>query len=392
MPHAFRWLSGAVGMVFFFNYDAPAEVEVIPPLVTRHGRAVDVYTFGPGMVSLMGVQAGTLRVAWGAAFEEEVQNRQGVGVGEVLGPPKGAFTLEGLWVRDPVLAPADMIRGLVGRAFQYKGSTYRVKEVEHVGANRDFLKATLTGTAMAGVDGNEEAGLTYVGGVLGDGPESGPTVDIYGVWTATRMRRVSAPVSANAIPELGDAHPRFSFLKFQGCGEARTGRGYCELPLIYKGLRTSPGPLRAKLDVGTSEEPIQSHPRFADMANIDRVMDVIEALRRGDLRLGIFPGDGVPDVILSGLALELYQRILKGNEAYLEAGASFTNVQYYSGAVSDPGNPGTLGGHPTGAPVYPGRTWLYSGMQLIEEGPSLIRAERTWLLSARGGWDTTLYG
>jgi len=377
-------------MVFFLNYEVPPPV-ITPVAVRKFGRAVDVYEFGVGTQVLKGVQGVQLRVRWGLSFEEELQNNRGEVVGEVLGARRGTFELDGLWVGDPVAVPGGRMRVLVGQAFQFEGMNFRVKEVTPMRGNRDFHRVTLTGTATEGMDGSPGGGTQYVGSVFGYGPESGPTVDVYGVWTATVMRRVAAPVSSGVIPNLGDAHPRFNFLKFQGCGEARTGRGYCELPLIYKGLRTSPGPLRARLDIGTSEEPIQSHPRYVVIPQLDRVMDVIEAVRRGDLRLGIFPGDGVPDVLLVGLGLELYQRIMQGNESYLDAGATFTSVQYYGSAVGDPGDPGRLGGHPTGAPSYPGRTWLYTGLQLVEEGPNLIRAERTWLLSARGGWDPVLY-
>jgi hypothetical protein len=205
------------------------------------------------------------------------------------------------------------------------------------------------------------------------------------------MRRVRAPVLAAHIPDLGSVHPRFPFMKLQGVGEASLRRGFCEIPLIYKGLKVSPGPLRSRLSRTTSEEPIQTHPRYSGMNGLDAVMDIIEALRRGDLRLGITPGDDKTDVFLTPLALELYARIMKGNEAYLAAGETWTSVQYYNEPVSDTLDPGTIS-QPTGAPVYGNRNYLYTGMDLVEEGPFLIRAERTWLLSAAGGWDTTIYG
>jgi hypothetical protein len=381
-------------MVFFFNYEGEVTtISPLPPVVAKkHGKAVEVYTFGPGMVKLMGVQAGTLTVKWGPAFEQEVGDRRGVPVGEVLGPPRGEFTLEGLWVKDAAKAPSDQIQDMIGVAFQYKNVTYRVKEVEHARGSREFLRAVLVGTAVLGTDGNFGGDLTYVGNVFAYGPESGPSVDAYGVWSSTVIRRAAVPVSSFAIPNLGDLHPRFGFMKLQSVGECQVVRGYAEIPCIYKGLPLSPGPLRCRMSRTTSEEPIQTHPRYSQINDLDAVMDIIEALRRGDLRLGITPGDGKRDVFLAPMGLELYQRIMSGNEAYLAAGETWTAVQYYSQSVGDTLNPGGIGVPLGGAPGYSNRNYLYTGMDLVEEGPSLIRAERTWLLSAPGGWDSTIYG
>jgi hypothetical protein len=331
-------------------------------------------------------------VTWEPSFEEEIQNNQGLTRGEMLGPRRGTFELEGLWVGDAVADPGNVKRVLVGQSFSYEGMVFRVKRVVPMRGNREFLRVSLSGTAVEGMDGSANGGVTAVGTVFGNGPESGPSVDAYGVWSSTVMRRVRAPVLAAHIPDLGSVHPRFPFMKLQGVGEASLRRGFCEIPLIYKGLKVSPGPLRSRMSRTTSEEPIQTHPRYADMQGLDAVMDIIEALRRGDLRLGITPGDDKTDVFLTPLALELYARIMKGNEAYLASGETWTSVQYYSQAVSDNLNPGTIG-TPTGSPPqYGGRNYLYTGLDLVEEGPSLIRAERTWLLSAPGGWDATIYG
>ena len=370
-------------MIVFCNW-VPKSVKRKRPIVVKHGNAGTLYEFGIDHKAILGVQPVTLRESWRLSFESGVKGRNGLPNGEALGPRRAEYEMDGYWVGGNV--PLDSI---VRSSFTLLGRTYFVKDVQRTKANREFVRVKVTGTSEDGV-GNVPGSVVNVGAVFGEGPSQGPEVDSYGVWSDTVIRRVPAPVSANSIPQIASAHPRYGFMKLQSVGQASVREGYAEVPCLYRGLQFSPGPILTKLDKTSGEEPLPSHPRYANIVGLDKAVDLIRAIMRGDARLGLFPGAEVPSVWFTGNALELYKKMASGKEAYFAPGQTFSWTQYASQKIIENESVPRIE-TPVGAPTYTNRTWLYTGAVQTEEGPGVVRIERTALLSALGGWDVDIY-
>jgi hypothetical protein len=119
--------------------------------ISKHGKANGVYTFGINdaqtlaIAALTGLQGNTLRINGEPEFEAEAQNEEGVTDGLVLGPQKKTFELEGLVV------DRDLYNAAAGTGFSYDGDYYIIRNVGEAKGNREFLRGTFTGTAMAGI-------------------------------------------------------------------------------------------------------------------------------------------------------------------------------------------------------------------------------------------------
>lgn len=220
------------------------------------------------------------------------------------------------------------------------------------------------------------------------------TRDQAGLWTGTHEFHCPKEELAALIPSRGEAH---HFIGFLGVSKVTiNGMAGALIRMIVHYAGYQPGEdgeseeAEYTLSLSTSEEPIETHPRYDALSDFD-IMEAVELARNPPKSAD---GKKVREVDTSGwdaLKVELYQDIQAGLEAYREPRVTWTKRW-----VSDqrPQNLNAIGeiDTPEGSPppVAAGRNWLNAGMTSRERG-EVFENEITWELSGRGGWNTRYY-
>ncbi len=222
--------------------------------------------------------------------------------------------------------------------------------------------------------------------------------DKAGLWTGEQKYHCQERDLARLLPKRGAAHPKFGFLGVDEVEFEIMQDGVVIVSAMYAGASfedEEEGEPTAEysLDVTTSEEPIETHPRYSSDEGLSPE-DISEAVELARNPPKTDDGKEVAEVDTGEweeLKVELYDVVRSGLESYREPRVTWT-MRWVSderpddlntiGEIDDPaGNPPEAG---------KGRNWLNAGIRSTERG-GVFDNERVWDLSGRGGWDERFY-
>lgn len=210
------------------------------------------------------------------------------------------------------------------------------------------------------------------------------TTDKYGLSTGTYRWEMLVTASPTLGTPVASSHPLNSNLVLERSTlGVEDGIAFAEGE--YAGIIGSDPTPVYELDVSSSEEPIESHPSFADFAT-----DANGATY--DKTSGEFVGfTKRPLYDPANPNYEVTNAAWVGVRSYLNAGAVWREIRISktnSVSISDVGHIAS----PAGTPPSPGsgRTWLYAGASMQQRG-NVYTIRREWRLSGLRGWNPTIY-
>jgi hypothetical protein len=172
-------------------------------------------------------------------------------------------------------------------------------------------------------------------------------------------------------------HPRWTFLQLDKRTITRREDGDWDIVGDYFGVDGNPEPIYS-LDIGTGQEPIETHPDFATLAGTP-------PSGGGTTSEGaVFDGDGLFVGFKSGDLVGV-RSYLASSTTWREtlvtrtrpSGAELTNI----GKIDTPNGP---------APTPGGRNWLFASIS-YEQKARTYTVRREWILAGPGGWNADLY-
>lgn len=220
--------------------------------------------------------------------------------------------------------------------------------------------------------------------------ESG-TVDRFGVDILTRVEEVPARRFPALLRSKYSVHPRYVNMAVSKISWqlARHGQFY-RVTYTYEGFILGLPEPTYTLSAALSEEPIELHPNFQDIAGTP------SSPQNGAVFVDPDTGKITTDND-RGVFREFFATVSgsandkAGIESYLSPGATWQET-YFS--TARPSNLGSLGEIDTPSGPKPsigsGRNWLYSGADYTRRG-GIYEIRKTWLLSGRNGWDSDIY-
>jgi hypothetical protein len=142
------------------------------------------------------------------------------------------------------------------------------------------------------------------------------------------------------------------------------------------------------LEIATQEQPLLSHPRYRDAAEIT-------AEERTALAKVIAGDIDAEEEISSALGLEALEKIKAGIEAFFAPALTLRERGTSTSSATNLGDVGKriTGGLPGGFPATfgSGQNFLYAGLNQTSLGTGRFEFERVFLGSGFGGWDPDLY-
>lgn len=220
--------------------------------------------------------------------------------------------------------------------------------------------------------------------------------DQAGLWTGRQEYHCPKNELARLIPGRGEAHHFMTFMGVSKVEIVGMAGQLVKMSVEYAGYQ--PGEDDAgesdeaeyTLALSTSEEPIETHPRYDALSDFD-----IQEARELALNPPK-PADGkkITEVDTTGwdpLKVELFEDLRKGLEAYREPRVTWTKRWVSNARPDDLNRIGEID-VPEGSPPAPaaGRNWLNAGITSRERG-EVFENEMVWELSGRGGWSTRYY-
>lgn len=219
--------------------------------------------------------------------------------------------------------------------------------------------------------------------------------DDKGLSTGSMSWTCATDTAMSRAPKIGSVHPYASYL-YMTKRTITLSKGVATIVGEYAGLEPNLGDQSGpvyELHIGVGEEPIQTHPDFvtkiggkpSNPLNGARFIDPTTGDITKDDKLGVF---------------DRFVAIVNGErnpfapiESYLDASEITFREQYTSRARPSSLNGVGEIGTPPGAAPNPsrGRNWLYIGLTYSQHG-RVFSVTREWRLSARGGWNQTIYG
>jgi len=195
-------------------------------------------------------------------------------------------------------------------------------------------------------------------------------------------------------PEIGSAHPFAKFMKMDK-REIVFSAGLAVITGDFAGMDPSKGdesdPVY-ELSIGTSDEPIETHPDF---------ITEIGGKPSAPLHGAVFINPGTGDITTDD-SIGVFEKFsfmdgdeknkLAGLEAYLDASEIIWRKRYTSQTRPNDIEEVTTIQNPEGPnpSLGKGRTWLYIGLSYTEPG-DVFSVTKEWKGSARGGWLEGLY-
>lgn len=224
--------------------------------------------------------------------------------------------------------------------------------------------------------------------------------DKMGLWTGTQVYTCLRSELARLVPGQGTEHEDFPFLTVDEI-EAVEGLEGGIIKIVAKyagalGLQDDEGPAAENvpeynLEVTTSDEPLATHPKYAELDSQDRA-EAVELATNPPME---DDKETLKEIDTSDWAdnkIELYEKIRSGVEAFRDPKVVWSkrwvseelpaNLNK-TGEIDEPGGP-----EPD---VAANRNWLYLGARTRIRG-KVYEIEESWELSGRGGWDDDLYG
>jgi hypothetical protein len=142
------------------------------------------------------------------------------------------------------------------------------------------------------------------------------------------------------------------------------------------------------LEIATQEQPLLSHPKYRDAAEIT-------AEERTALAKVIAGDIDAEEEISSALGLEALEKIKAGIEAFFAPALTLRERGTSTSSATDLSAVGKriTGGLPGGFPATfgSGQNFLYAGLNQTTLGTGRFEFERVFLGSGFGGWDPDLY-
>jgi hypothetical protein len=189
----------------------------------------------------------------------------------------------------------------------------------------------------------------------------------------------------SVMPSRGAEHPIYPGLTVKRLAPRDLPAGLTEYELEYSGVGGGqetltdeapdlPAPVYS-LTRSQSQEPITTHPNWSSIVAAAGSANVI------------YDDDG----IFKGIGKDADDASLVGVTDYLSFGAVFS-VSYVSQNRPSLSGVGTIDSPPAQAPaVGAGYNWLKVDASYTEEG-FYYSVNESWMLSARGGWQSDIYG
>lgn len=213
-----------------------------------------------------------------------------------------------------------------------------------------------------------------------------------GMWTITQTYVCDFDSVLRLCPKPYSQNKVFPFALMVGAEGEREDAGRCRLVCTFKGLTADfrqPGSSNytfgpgesAELIATTSEEPIETHPKYSGLSAED-----LAAVRKYcDNPTGSAPlGD-------NETAQKLIEKKLKGIESYLAPALTYRITYPSSIPVASVAGVGKID-TPPGAPTLTGdQNWIFLGATSRRQGGA-YETSREWRASGLGGWDVDLYG
>jgi hypothetical protein len=219
-------------------------------------------------------------------------------------------------------------------------------------------------------------------------------IDKEGKWTATQVFYCHRSSAVQLMPRPGTVHPEVSFIAVSQVSANFTEGDLAEITCEYAGAEekdeeTEKDSAVYTMGLSLSEEPLLSHPRYADIPDAER--EAIQQIASGKDKDD--QGRALKDKIDSDTGKEALTKVLRGQTSYYSPRVTWRESWVRSKPVgssdlNDIGNISTPSGP---APALAGgRNWLLNGVTQTQEGKS-YRIEAEWLASDRGGWDDDIY-
>jgi hypothetical protein len=220
--------------------------------------------------------------------------------------------------------------------------------------------------------------------------------DLYGLETCTAVFKIAANADnlnskLSLVPPMFSYHPIFSWLNIE---RRRIGisPGYLVVTAEFAGISGSTVPIY-ELDLGLSEEPIETHPKF--------VTD-IAGTASAPLHGAIFVDEGTGRITSDNAhaVFSRFQSVISGDRnefagisAYLDfSNAVWRKTQLQTFQPTDMTLLGTIQFPAGPAPGLGfGQNWVYAGLTFIQRG-LVYAVKQEWRASGRRGWNTTIYG
>lgn len=216
------------------------------------------------------------------------------------------------------------------------------------------------------------------------------TTDRYGLDTGNVVFQCRRSDWQDNRPALGAAHP---FANWLACEKVTTELqpGFAQFACEYAGVNGSTAPVY-ELEVGTSQEPIETHKDFVTSIGGKPSVPLNGAIfRDGEGNITKNDSLGMFDRFL--LVVGGDRNPLAGVGSYLDPGqVTWTATYCTTSRPTSLAGVGHIGTPEGGAPsLGDGRNWLYVSLSYEKRG-LCYKVKKTWRASARGGWRTEIYG
>jgi hypothetical protein len=227
-------------------------------------------------------------------------------------------------------------------------------------------------------------------GLILESPGSNVT-DIYGLETCTAVFKSAV----GEVPAMFTYHPVFTWLNLERRRvdlSPEGNRGFTVTTGEFAGISGPTVPIY-ELDLGLSEEPIETHPKF--------VTD-IAGTASAPLNGAIFVDEGT-GLITSDDAHAVFSKFVSTIAGDRNPFAGITSYLDFSNSIwrktemlaTNPTDLTLLGDIATPAGPAPaldtGQNWLFIGMSYIQRG-LVYSVKWEWRASGRRGWNETIYG
>lgn len=183
-------------------------------------------------------------------------------------------------------------------------------------------------------------------------------------------------------PAPFSAHATYTFCKLADISAPRIEGDLATLKCGYTGIAGSGESSHLlELVAGTSEEPVETHPRYKELPDSD--FQAIKAFLDA-------PQGGLPS-LSSSLATELLKKKLRGTDSYLASNSTLRETYSATGGELNLATVGTIQAPPAGAPTLPaGANWLLINFTIKQNG-GIYEISREFRASGSKGWDANLY-
>jgi hypothetical protein len=219
-----------------------------------------------------------------------------------------------------------------------------------------------------------------------------------GIWTGSQSFLCFFDDAFSLVPVKGFQCPSAAFLKFSRAEVERAYADKARVTCYFSGSTNQEIPQpdnfdREEYSVSLSEEPIETHPRYSGLSDLEKIN--IQNLKNGRLKFISQTGGETPTgtytlvmedkestvITFTGAALELVTKIQNGVMGYLDPKKIRRRTYGRNSPLDDSEDVGKIADD---GYLYVGYTQLKTG-----EGYEIVKEYHG---PGRGGWDEDLYG